>query len=224
VRLHSDSLKITDIPDSKLSIGAEAEIHLVDYLDYEVIKKIRIRKQYRNLNLDNMLRKKRTIYEARILNNALINGIKVPAVLNVDLEEFSITMEKIEGIPLKIAVYQDFDIKLFEKVGEEIAKLHSIDIIHGDITTSNLLITKNKEIVIIDFGLSKFSNSIEDKSVDLMVLKRTLESSHAEYYEKMWNLFFNSYKKHIVAHVSEIEKRLEVIEYRARYKSHDAYG
>lgn len=66
-------------------------------------------------------------------------------------------------------------------IGNAISKLHS-QIIHGDLTTSNIMISNNHNedrVIFIDFGLS-YSDSltIEDKAVDLYVLERSLEVTH----------------------------------------------
>ena len=61
------------------------------------------------------------------------------------------------------------------KVGEKISKLHSADIIHGDITSSNIML-QNDNLVFIDFGLGRYSDLDEDKAVDLLVLKKSLQS------------------------------------------------
>ena len=61
------------------------------------------------------------------------------------------------------------------KIGRIIGNLHLNEIIHGDLTTSNILIVKEDndlKIYFIDFGLSIVSNHLEDKAVDLYVLER----------------------------------------------------
>ncbi|KAI8992251.1 hypothetical protein BDB01DRAFT_841611 [Pilobolus umbonatus] len=57
--------------------------------------------------------------------------------------------------------------------------MHQLNIIHGDLTTSNLMIRdSNQSIVLIDFGLSFISSLAEDKAVDLYVLERAFLSTH----------------------------------------------
>lgn len=75
-------------------------------------------------------------------------------------------MEEIDGVMLKEVIDDDLALRL----GKEISKLHSFDIIHGDITTSNILYQDDK-LVFIDFGLGRYSQLKEDKAVDLLVLK-----------------------------------------------------
>ncbi|KAJ3087307.1 TP53 regulating kinase, partial [Physocladia obscura] len=67
------------------------------------------------------------------------------------------------------------------KIGEGLGKLHNADIIHGDLTTSNLMLrAESLSLVFIDFGLSFVSSLAEDKAVDLYVLERALASTHPQ--------------------------------------------
>ena len=63
-------------------------------------------------------------------------------------------------------------------MGKTINKVHDLGIIHGDLTTSNMIIRNDKQIVLIDFGLSYYKDSAEDKAVDLYVLERAFKSTH----------------------------------------------
>ncbi|GAA5882821.1 hypothetical protein JCM16303_002476 [Sporobolomyces ruberrimus] len=73
---------------------------------------------------------------------------------------------------------------MLRSIGREIAKMHIAEIVHGDLTTSNMMIrlTPNSptpfEIVLIDFGLSSASLMAEDRAVDLYVLERAFDSTH----------------------------------------------
>ena len=98
-----------------------------------------------------------------------------------------------------------------DKIGQILAKMHDIDLIHGDLTTSNILIAKNiteqsHVLYFIDFGLSYQRNTIEDKAVDLYVLERAFLSSHPNM-EKEVIFFFiimKQRKSHIVRYHFEI--------------------
>ena len=100
---------------------------------------------------------------------------------------------------------------LCKTLGEEISKLHSQDIIHGDLTTSNLILKDNK-IYFIDFGLGFFSRKVEDKAVDLHLLKQALESKHYKTFKSSYNQILKSYNN------KEVIKRLDKVESRGRYK------
>jgi Kae1-associated kinase Bud32 len=64
-----------------------------------------------------------------------------------------------------------------QKIGASIAKLHDNNIIHGDLTTSNMILKKDK-VFFIDFGLSFISGRIEDKACDLHLIKQALEAKN----------------------------------------------
>ena len=106
----------------------------------------------------------------------------------------------------------------FKIIGRYIAILHKNGHIHGDITTSNLIVTERDEIFLIDFGLHDYSDSIEDKSVDLHLLKRVLISSHGEDFNLCFSAFIEGYQKEysgnnlhecyaIIENISAIESR-----------------
>lgn len=68
--------------------------------------------------------------------------------------------------------------KIAAEIGRAVGVMHNIDVIHGDLTTSNLLMRDSGSVVVIDFGLSYVSQLVEDKAVDLYVLERALISTH----------------------------------------------
>lgn len=124
-------------------------------------------------------------------------------------------MEYISGDPLK----NNIDISYAEKLGKNIGILHENNIIHGDLTTSNILVTTNdykSELCFIDFGLSYISSSIEAKGVDIHVLFQTLESTHSKICEKFIYYFVQSYKKYCKS-AEKILKRVKEIKKRGRY-------
>jgi len=94
--------------------------------------------------------------------------------------------------------------------------LHNHLIIHGDLTTSNMIL--NKEIYFIDFGLSFFSEKAEDKAVDLHLLKEGLESKHYRIWEECFRCALEAYRKE-ANKSSETLKRLEIVEKRGRYRA-----
>ncbi|MEM4397554.1 MAG: KEOPS complex kinase/ATPase Bud32 [Candidatus Woesearchaeota archaeon] len=177
-----------------ISKGAEAEIYLkVDEKTNEkkIIKK-RIQKSYRIKEIDESLRKFRTKREAKILEKL---SIPKPRLLKLDEKEATIEMEFIEGKKVKEILEKDnFTNHLSKEIGNLIAEMHNKNIIHGDLTTSNMIYNeKEKKIYFIDFGLSFFSEKIEDKAVDLHLLKQALESKHSKIYEKANAIIFPSY-------------------------------
>ncbi len=143
-------------------------------------------------------------------------GVLVPQILKVD--DFKIVMEYIDGEKLKDVLNRAGGEKrkfICETIGKYIGKLHSYDIIHGDLTTSNFLIHDNK-IYLIDFGLSFYSGRIEDKATDLRLLYEVLKSTHFKILKDIWKIILNAYKR-AYPKGGEVIKRLEKIKERVRY-------
>ena len=158
-----------------LQRGAEALI----LLDGNKIIKRRVKKSYRLNEIDEEIRKLRTRSEAKLLLKAS-KVIDIPEIKNVNEEGKEIYMEFLEG--KKLSEYLDsFSLKEQKKIcriiGKNIAKLHDADIIHGDLTTSNMIL-KDEKVFFIDFGLGFSSHKIEDKAVDLHLLRQALEAKH----------------------------------------------
>lgn len=190
--------------------GAEAII----YQKENTIIKDRIKKSYRLEQLDRKIRKQRTKAETIILEK-LSNLIPVPKL--IPQKEFDkIEMELIEGKKLS----EDLDKlknanKVCEKIGEQLAKMHDADIIHGDLTTSNMILSENK-LYFIDFGLGFHSQRIEDKAVDLHLIKQALEAKHFKNWEGYFKAILKGYKKS--KNYSKVIEQLKKVEARGRYK------
>lgn len=193
--------------------GAEASI----YSDKSRIIKKRHRKSYRIRELDERLRLSRTKREAKILEKLRVMGVAVPKLIAVDEKETTMEMELIEGRKLRDALNSSNCEELCGEAGEIIGKMHGSSIIHGDLTTSNMILNNNGKICFIDFGLSFISEKTEDKAVDLHLLKQALNSSHSKIAEKCFASMINGYEK-TNRGSSEILKRLEKVEGRGRYK------
>tara|TARA_B100000029_G_C17237724_1_gene837848 strand:- start:23 stop:607 length:585 start_codon:yes stop_codon:yes gene_type:complete len=187
-----------------ISEGAEAKIYLSEN---KIIKK-RVSKKYRHKELDNSILKQRIKSENKILKKAKKYGINVPEVYDIDSN--SITMENLSGIKLSELLDDIKNKDLITFLAKEIKKLHSFGIVHGDLTTSNIFFYKDK-IYLIDFGLSKFSDKIEDKATDIHLLKECLNSRHSLNYKKLWLNFIKEYHEPLVL------ERLKKIESRVRY-------
>lgn len=185
--------------------GAEAEIEIGE----KVIKK-RAPKKYRHPELDRRLRTDRTRTESRLLKEADRAGADVPKVL--DVSEETLELEKIEGEQLKDVLEKRPE--LTEELGENLAKLHSADIIHGDLTTSNAIV--DEKLHIIDFGLAERSQRIEDRAVDVHLLKQVLNASHPGVADEAWKSFLNGYSSY--EKFDAVKDRLEEVEGRGRYK------
>lgn len=184
--------------------GAEAVIEIKD----GKIRKNRLKKSYRVAEIDSKLRKERTKCEARLIDKARRAGVPVPRIFQVS--EHEIEMEEINGELLRDSI----GIKFAEQVGRSLARLHEGDIIHGDLTTSNMVV-RDGVVHFIDFGLGFRSKRVEDKAVDLHLMERTLNAKHP----KIAKEFFKAVLKHYQPENKEqILQRLSVIEGRGRYK------
>ncbi len=203
--------------------GAEAYIYLGCWFEKEAIFKYRIPKLYRNQELDLRIRSARTINEARTLIKVKSFGINVPPVYEIDTKNAIIVMKYIRGDKLKNAIDSLEPSKkenYLKKVGKYAALLHMNGQIHGDITTSNLIITRSEELFIIDFGLHETSDEVEDKSVDLHLFKRVLYSSHKNP-EFCFKAFLQGYEEEYGENrkqeCHEVIKNIAVVETRGRY-------
>ena len=215
-----------------LAQGAEAKIYKID----NTIKKIRSPKSYRHPFIDNKLRKSRTKSEGKIMQK-LYEHIAVPRVQKVDNEKKEIDMEYIDGKKLSMNFENQNIQKISKLIGQAITKMHDQNIIHGDLTTSNMIIsnqdsrraggrdkkhkvneiTKGKEdtLYLIDFGLAFHSSKIEDKAVDLHVLKQALQAKHHTIADQCMKIILQNYKP---PQSEKILTQLKKVESRGRYK------
>ena len=194
-------------------IGRGAEALL--YCEGDVLVKERIVKSYRINDIDFELRRSRTRREGKLLQK--LDGI-APRVFKVDDEQMQIWMEYIDG-DLVRDVLDDKKAEqqksLMNEIGKIVSVLHDKDIIHGDLTTSNM-IEQNEKVFFIDFGLGFVSKKIEDKAVDIHVLRQALDSKHFRCAEQCFQWFLDGYKKWNGS--IDVINRLEKVEKRGRYK------
>ena len=191
--------------------GAEA---ILIHADNKLIKK-RTKKSYRLPILDEKLRKQRTRKEAKLLEKAS-KLIPVPKIIKSSDKEMEIDMEFIKGKKLSESLDKLENAKeICIQIGQNIAKLHDAGIIHGDLTTSNMILHEGK-VYFIDFGLGFESQKIEDKAVDLHLIKQALEAKHFLNFESFFKAILKGYEisKHHAATISRLQK----VELRGRYK------
>lgn len=199
--------------------GAEADLFLVDWNGLKALRKVRIPKKYRHPVLDYQLRKTRTNHEADIIQRVKSNGVSTPLLYNVDNENGVIVMEYIDGCKIRDLVNQMTDkerAKLFYQIGYYAGLLHKSGIIHGDLTTSNIIKT-GKRIVFIDFGLSEVSYEVEKRGVDLNLMNRMLTSTHFAYKEKLLVAFKKGYSESMGEEAQEALNRMIEVSKRGRY-------
>ena len=141
-------------------------------------------------------------------------GFPIPRLIKTN-ETDTLEIQYIKGKLLRNILDNDNCISLGKEIGGKVAILHTNNIIHGDLTTSNMIL--NKEIYFINFGLGFFSEKIEDKAVDLHLLKEALESKHSEIWEKSYKAALEGYTKKAVDGKDVLE-RIKLVEKRGRYK------
>ncbi|MEX0932685.1 MAG: KEOPS complex kinase/ATPase Bud32 [Candidatus Pacearchaeota archaeon] len=196
--------------------GAEAKITFSD----GIVTKDRLKKSYRISEIDEKIRKRRTKSEEKLLTKAS-EIIDSPKPFAKEKEDFKIKMPFIKGKKLSQEL-ENFNekkkLEIFKEIGKNIAKLHDSDIIHGDLTTSNLILTEEKKLKVhfIDFGLGFISRKIEDKAVDLHLLRQALEAKHFQYAEELFKQVLEGYE--ISENFQKVLERLKAVEKRGRYK------
>ncbi len=194
-----------------ISQGAEANLYLDK--DRNVIIKDRLSKGYRTKELDELLRKTRTKKEAKLLSDASRSGIPVPGI--VSKSPFVLELEYLNGPRIKDMINRSNYSGLSKTIGSSIGMLHKNRLIHGDLTTSNMIFYNDK-VYFIDFGLGAHSSKVEDMAVDIHLLEQAVESTHSEIAQKVLKTIFNAYCKEFEDGEKVLE-RLAVIRKRGRY-------
>lgn len=233
-----------------LSQGAEAILTKVNFLGREAVRKDRLQKHYRHPELDKRLRSRRLNQEVRVLLRLRKAGVAVPALYDVDIRRYTFMMQLIHGVTLKAflqsvtavdgAVKSDVDelaVSALKIAGNSVARMHAADIVHGDLTTGNIMVhikgSKNVQeshqsrsdghdihIYLIDFGLSYGNGSDEDFAVDLYVFERAVIAAHSEHAQELNNAFLSSYAAQLGR--QSVLARLEDV--RARGRKRDMTG
>ncbi len=187
--------------------GAEAELWRTEYLGIPAVMKKRFRKKFILPELDERIRFQRIRRECLMLSQAR-RAVRTPFVLAVDKRDCSFLMEFIPGEKVRDLFYKGEKLGLSEEIGKKIRGLHELDIIHGDLTTSNMILEEKGELCFIDFGLAFKSAKEEDKATDLLVFKRMIYSTHPEHADTIWSGVCKGYSdEKVLAKVEEIESR-----------------
>ncbi|HKZ88614.1 MAG TPA: Kae1-associated kinase Bud32 [Candidatus Bathyarchaeia archaeon] len=201
-----------------LKKGAEASLFLAEWHGRRVVVKARLPKKYRPEQLDSTIRRYRTIHEPQLMHEAKRVGVPTPTIFMVDVENAAITMEFVEGKQVKQLldnISQAERCKLCADIGELVGKLHKHGIVHGDLTTSNMILTNAGRIFIVDFGLGDKTGELEAKGVDLHLLKRALQSTHYQFADECFQAVIEGYRRisgeaateKVLDKILEIEKR-----------------
>jgi TP53 regulating kinase-like protein len=215
--MEDDALKLELVRN--LYLGAEAELSLCTWLGYDVVVKRRRSKGYRRGELDKRIIAARTAHEALMLSRARGLGVPTPIVLHVNPVEGLIVMQYIKGPTMsQLALRAPLSElgPLFGQIGRYLALLHGNGIVHGDPTTSNMIL-RGKEVYIVDFGLASPAGDVEQMGEDLYVLHMALRSAHPARSVELFGRFSSGYEEELGAASSAIMKRLGEISKRGRY-------
>jgi len=209
--------------------GAEADLYLEPFArvlysagDGKVVVKNRVPKRYRIPELDLQLRESRTALEAKLLSDAKRAGVPTPIVYEVDRIGMRIVMEFVDGRQVKLVLDKLKPAarrELCRTIGRQVARLHRAGMIHGDLTTSNMIVKPDGKVYFVDFGLGEYDPSVEARGVDLHLLKRALQSIHFRIADDAYDEVLSGYRQEFGKKADEVIKRAEDIERRGRYVS-----
>lgn len=201
--------------------GAEANLYLMDWQNRKVIVKKRLPKKYRPSRLDEQIRTYRTVHEPLLMHGAKQAGVPTPVIYQVNVKEATIIMEFIEGMQVKESLNSQSEKEresICLRIGKSIGKLHRSGIVHGDLTTSNMILKSEEKIVFVDFGLGEKTNELEARAVDLHLMKRALQSTHFRFAEECFSAVMEGYASVMEAQTArEVFEKIKEIERRGRY-------
>ncbi|MEW6222089.1 MAG: KEOPS complex kinase/ATPase Bud32 [Candidatus Hadarchaeota archaeon] len=207
--------------------GAEADLYLEPFERVlhggghgKVVVKQRIQKPYRVQEIDHLLRWSRTALESKLLSDAKKAGVPTPLIYEVDRAGSRIVMDYIDGVQVKKVLESSAPAKrrkICRVIGRQVARLHSAGIVHGDLTTSNMILAKDGKIYFVDFGLGEYNRSTEARGVDLHLMRRALQSIHFRITGESYNAVLSGYRKDFGRGAEEVISRAEEILRRGRY-------
>jgi TP53 regulating kinase-like protein len=204
-----------------LKKGAEASIYLADWYGKRVVIKQRLPKRYRPEQLDQTIRRYRTIHEPQLMHEAKLAGVPTPIIFLVDVENSTLVMQYIGGRQVKQvldALTEPERENICKRIGEDVAKLHNHGVVHGDLTTSNIILSSEGRIIFVDFGLGEKTVELEPKGVDLHLLRRSLQSTHFQFAEQCFSWVLKGYGEVMGGDVAAIVlEKVREIEKRGRY-------
>lgn len=197
-----------------LKRGAEAELRTTEFLGRPAVEKARVPKAYRHGSLDDDLRRTRIVTEVRLMAEARAAGVAVPILYDIDLAGHRIVMERVEGPTAKEVLEAGGGTahRIAREIGRVVGRLHRAGVVHGDLTTSNMIV-RDGRVVMIDFSLGGKDATAEARGVDLHLLREALTSAHAHaasYYRDVlagYRETFGDGAREVLSKVKEIEAR-----------------
>jgi TP53 regulating kinase and related kinases len=213
---------IDKVPQMRLiKKGAEASLFLTNWHGRRAVVKVRIPKRYRPETLDKQIRSYRTVHEPQLMHEAKSAGVPTPLIYMVNVPESTIIMEHIEGQQIKQLLNKTDKTsrhKICIQIGESVAHLHQHGLIHGDLTTSNMIRAEDCRIFFVDFGLGEKNVELEAQGVDLHLLKRALQSTHFGFWEECFQSVLCGYTSVCgVGAAEKVYEKIREIERRGRY-------
>ena len=217
----STSLGVTERYRGRLLYkGAEADVILGEWQGLEAVFKVRKPLTYRLKVLDEAIRRQRTVREAEMIHLAKKAGVSSPHLYNVDVVGSTLVMEFIRGDRVKdlaLSLSKSQLEEVFFEFGQDVGRLHRYGIMHGDLTTANVVRRKGR-LVFIDFGLSLRSTRLEDHGVDMRLVKETLVGAHPIISTRALEALNRGYASVVgPARSRAVLKQLQNIERRGRY-------
>lgn len=204
-----------------LKKGAEASLFLASWHEKRVVIKERLPKKYRPAELDAQIRSYRTTHEPQLMHEAKKAGVPTPTIFLVDVKNAAITMEFVEGKQVKQLlgnISEKERQELCIEIGELIGKMHKHGLIHGDLTTSNMILGVEGKIFLVDFGLGEKNAELEARGVDLHLMKRALQSTHYQFAEECFKSVMRGYSAVLGAEeTGKVLEKIVEIERRGRY-------
>jgi TP53 regulating kinase-like protein len=155
------------------------------------------------------------------MHEAKAAGVSTPLIYMVNLPESSIVMEYVEGQQVKqllnsVSKAERHD--LCVRIGESIGRLHREGLIHGDLTTSNMILSSEGKVFFVDFGLGEKNSELEAQGVDLHLMKRALQSTHYQFWEECFQAVLCGYTAVLGVELAEkVYEKIREIERRGRY-------
>lgn len=183
--------------------------------------KQRVRKRYKHSSLDAQLRQERMIREASSIHEARLAGVNAPSILGMDLAKNSIVMTYVDGELARDGLEEMNHaeiLTLLGKLGILVGRLHVAGIVHGDLTTSNVVVADDGVPFLLDFGMSHRSTEAEDRGVDLHLLQRSISISHPRYTPSQFKAVSLGYRRAVGEETSSatLRKAAEIAR-RGRY-------
>jgi TP53 regulating kinase-like protein len=202
--------------------GAEADVFRGEWCGRPAVYKLRKPLLYRLPDLDNLIRSQRTVHEAQMIHQSKLAGVSAPHLYYLSPPDALLVMEYVKGERLKTLLLEagltrESVAVLGEGFGRSIAKLHVAGIMHGDLTTSNVIVDGGV-LSLIDFGLAIHSQRLEDQAVDLRLIKETLTGAHNSVSKPFMQSLLSGYSSVLGrARAEAATKKLAEIERRGRY-------